>query len=95
MQPLRAVTSVLRVDTVAVIPGIEDAPLYVPVHPVAVGSVRQALMGVRSAVAEVNEAGSVEAAEWQLVSWEFVSLLLVELSRPRIPEHLTSAAAET
>ena len=63
MQPLRAVMSVLRVDTVAVIPGIEDAPLYVPVHPVAVGSVRQALMGVRSEVAEVSEAGSVEAAE--------------------------------
>ena len=27
MQPLRAVTSVLRVDTEAVIPGMEDVPL--------------------------------------------------------------------
>ena len=63
MQPLSAVTSVLRVDTEAVIPGMEDDPLYVPVHPEAVGSVRHALMGVRSVAAEVTEAGRVEEAE--------------------------------
>ena len=50
IQPLRAVTSVLRVDTVAVIPGIEDVPLYVPVHPEAEGSVRHALTVVMSPV---------------------------------------------
>ena len=60
MQPLSAVTSV---DTEAVIPGMEDDPLYVPVHPEAVGSVRHALMGVRSVAAEVTEAGRVEEAE--------------------------------
>ena len=70
IQPLRVARSVLRLDTLAVIPGMLEDALYVPVHPMAVGSVMQALMGVRSVAAEVTEAGRLEAAEYVPVQAE-------------------------
>ena len=70
IQPLRVARSVLRLDTLAVIPGMLEDALYVPVHPVAVGSVMQALMGVRSVAAEVTEAGRLEAVEYVPVQAE-------------------------
>ena len=57
MHPLSVVTSVLRAGTVETIPGMEDDPLYVPVHPEAVGSLRHVLTVVISGVKEPSWAG--------------------------------------
>ena len=49
-------------------------------HPEAEGSVRQALIGVRSEVAEVTEAGRVEEAEYVPVHAEAVGSVMQPLS---------------